>query len=203
MSTTALATAMGVTPASATAMVKRLARLGLLEHAPYHGVTLTADGERIALEVIRHHRLIELYLAESLGLGWDEVHAEAERLEHCLSDELEARIDAHLGHPTRDPHGDPIPGADLTLRAEATHSLSDVEEGARVVIRRVPDDDPELLRYLAALGLFPDRAVTLVEKAPFAGPLTLAIGDARHVIGSTLACRIEVDPAPSRSDPAP
>ena len=195
MSTTALAAEVGVSAASATAMMKKLARLGLVKHVPYHGATLTANGERMALEVVRHHRLLELYLMESLGLGWDEVHAEAERLEHYLSEELEARIDAVLGHPTRDPHGDPIPTAELTLVAEVGgQRLSEVEDGGAAVIRRVPDGDPELLRYLASLGLVPDQAVTMVERAPFEGPVTVSVGDARHAIGRTLAAQIEVEP---------
>lgn len=194
MSTTALAAEVGVSAASATAMVKKLAGLGLVEHEPYRGATLTASGERMALEVVRHHRLLELYLMESLGLGWDEVHAEAERLEHYLSEGLEARIDAALGYPTRDPHGDPIPTAELTLLAEARHVLSDIDDGGGAVIRCVPDGDPELLRYLASLGLVPDQAVTMVERAPFDGPVTVAVGDARFAIGRTLAARIEVEP---------
>jgi DtxR family Mn-dependent transcriptional regulator len=194
MSTTALALEVGVSPASATSMVKKLAGLGLVEHEPYHGTTLTASGERVALEVVRHHRLLELYLMESLGLGWDEVHAEAERLEHYLSEELEARIDAALGHPTRDPHGDPIPTAELTLMADTWHMLSEVEDGGAAIIRRVPDDDPELLRYLASLGLVPDQPVTVVERAPFEGPLTVSVGQDRRAIGRALAARIEVEP---------
>ena len=113
VSVTALSRAQGVSPASASAMVKKLAALGLAEHAPYRGVSLTGAGERVALEVIRHHRLLELYLAETLGLHVDEVHDEADRLEHAISEELEAKIDSALGYPTHDPHGDPIPDADL------------------------------------------------------------------------------------------
>ena len=113
VSVTALAKAQGVSPASASAMVKKLDALGLLSHEPYRGIALTPDGERVALEVIRHHRLLELYLAETLGVDVDDVHDEADRLEHALSEELEARIDRALGYPTHDPHGDPIPNADL------------------------------------------------------------------------------------------
>jgi DtxR family Mn-dependent transcriptional regulator len=118
VSTNELARGMGVSPASASAMVKKLAALGLVEHAPYRGVSLTGDGERVALEVIRHHRLLELYLAETLGIHVDEVHAEADRLEHVLSEELEARIDESLGYPTHGPHGDPIPDSNLEWPAE-------------------------------------------------------------------------------------
>ena len=130
-------------------MLKKLDKLGLVRHERYHGATLTPSGERIALEVVRHHRLLELYLMEALGLSWDEVHTEAERLEHHLSEELEARIDAALGYPTRDPHGDPIPTADLVLVDQERVLLCDVAAGDQAVVRRVPDSDAELLRYLA------------------------------------------------------
>ena len=190
--TSALAAELSVTPASATSMVKKLAGLGLVEHERYRGMRLTAPGERIALEVVRRHRQLELYLMEALGLGWDEVHAEAERLEHHLSEELEARIDAVLGHPTHDPHGDPIPTAQLVLVAEDGRRLSDVADGGAAVVRRVPDGDPELLRYLASLGVVPDQAIVLVERAPFDGPVTVEVNGARHAIGLGLAGRIEV-----------
>jgi DtxR family transcriptional regulator, Mn-dependent transcriptional regulator len=190
--TSAIAGEMGVSPASATAMLKKLHRLGLVEHVPYHGATLTPAGERVALEVVRHHRLLELYLKEALGLAWDQVHAEAELLEHHLSDDLEARIDALLGHPTRDPHGDPIPTADLELLSEERQTLADVEAGDQAVIRRVPDSDPELLRYLAELGLTPDSEVRVIEQAPFDGPVTVEVGESTHSIGRVLAARIEV-----------
>jgi DtxR family Mn-dependent transcriptional regulator len=192
VTTTGLAAEVAVSPASATAMLKKLAALGLVDHEPYRGARLTASGERMALEVVRHHRLLELYLMESLGMGWDEVHAEAERLEHYLSEELEKRIDAALGHPTRDPHGDPIPSPELTLVSDDVRTLTDIESGATAVIRRVPDGDPELLRYLAKLGLVPDQAVTMVEQAPFQGPVTVTVGATRHSIGHGLASKIEV-----------
>jgi DtxR family transcriptional regulator, Mn-dependent transcriptional regulator len=190
--TSALAAELAVTPASATAMVKKLADLGLVDHERYRGVRLTPAGERAALEVIRHHRLLELYLTKALGLGWDEVHAEAERLEHYLSEELESRIDAALGHPTHDPHGDPIPTAELQLAAEERRWLTDVADGAEAVVRRVPDGDPELLRYLASLGIVPDQPIVLVGREPFDGPVTIEVGGARHAIGLALAERIQV-----------
>ena len=192
MSTTALADALGVSPASATAMLKKLATLGLVVHERYHGATLTPTGERMALEVVRHHRLLELYLMEALGLSWDQVHEEAERLEHHLSDELEARIDRALGFPTRDPHGDPIPSPELLLQSDEMVCLSDLEAGSMTVVRRVPDGDPELLRYLATLGLVPAEEVTIVEQAPFDGPVTVEVRGARHAIGRSLAAQIEV-----------
>ena len=192
MSTTALADALGVSPASATAMLKKLATLGLVVHERYHGATLTPTGERMALEVVRHHRLLELYLMEALGLSWDQVHEEAERLEHHLSDELEARIDRALGFPTRDPHGDPIPSPELLLQSDEMVCLSDLEAGSMTVVRRVPDGDPELLRYLATLGLVPAEEVTIFEQAPFDGPVTVEVRGARHAIGRSLAAQIEV-----------
>jgi DtxR family Mn-dependent transcriptional regulator len=192
MSTTALADALGVSPASATAMLKKLATLGLVVHERYHGATLTPAGERMALEVVRHHRLLELYLMEALGLSWDQVHDEAERLEHHLSDELETRIDRALGFPTRDPHGDPIPSPDLMLQSDEMVCLSDLEAGSMTVVRRVPDGDPELLRYLATLGLVPAEEVTILEQAPFDGPVTVEVRGARHAIGRSLAAQIEV-----------
>ena len=192
MSTTALADALGVSPASATAMLKKLATLGLVVHERYHGATLTPTGERMALEVVRHHRLLELYLMEALGLSWDQVHEEAERLEHHLSDELEARIDSALGFPTRDPHGDPIPSPELLLQSDEMVCLSDLEAGSMTVVRRVPDGDPELLRYLATLGLVPAEEVTILEQAPFDGPVTVEVRGARYAIGRSLAAQIEV-----------
>jgi DtxR family Mn-dependent transcriptional regulator len=192
MSTTALADALGVSPASATAMLKKLASLGLVVHERYHGATLTPAGERMALEVVRHHRLLELYLMQALGLSWDQVHEEAERLEHHLSDQLEVHIDRALGYPTRDPHGDPIPTAELLLQSDEMVCLSDLEAGSMTVVRRVPDGDPELLRYLATLGLVPAEAVTVVDQAPFDGPVTVEVRGARHAIGRSLAAQIEV-----------
>ena len=190
--TSALAGELGVSPASATAMLKKLDRLGLVQHEPYHGARLTPAGERVALEVIRHHRLLELYLKEALGLSWDQVHVEAERLEHYLSDEVEARIDAALGYPTRDPHGDPIPTAELVLETGERRTLVDIAAGDEAVIRRVPDSDPELLRYLADLGLVPECPVVMIEQAPFEGPVTLEIDGRMQSIGRSVAARIEV-----------
>ena len=150
VTTSAIADKLSVSPASATAMLKKLASLGLVEHERYHGATLTESGERIALEVVRHHRLLELYLMQSLGLGWDEVHAEAERLEHHLSEQVEQRIDALLGHPTHDPHGDPIPTAELEIAPLGARLLTDIHDGDEAVIRTVPDSDPALLREARA-----------------------------------------------------
>src|SRR4029079_8574040 len=152
-STTALAERLGVTPASVSAMIKKLADRGLVEHVPYRGVVLTDEGERVALEVLRHHRLLELYLAEHLGVPWDRVHDEAEALEHVISEDLEARIAAKLGNSTHDPHGDPIPDADLHIVEETTRSLADLAPGDRGEFVRVSDTDPEKLRYLDERGV--------------------------------------------------
>jgi len=193
--TSGLAAAMDVSAASATAMVKKLDGMGLVSHTPYRGVELTPAGERIALEVLRHHRLLELYLTEALGLSWDQVHVEAERLEHVLSDELEASIDQALGHPATDPHGDPIPTADLVIAPDHRQRLADLEPGQAAVVRQVPDGDPSLLRYLGDLGLVPDAGVAMVEKAPFGGPLTVDVSGTRHALGVELASRIRVEAA--------
>jgi DtxR family Mn-dependent transcriptional regulator len=184
---------MGVAAASATGMVKKLAGLKLARHSPYQGVILTKAGEKMALEVIRHHRLLELYLAEALGYSWDKVHEEAERLEHVISEEFEEKIFEALGRPTRDPHGDPIPTKDGTLVAGSHERLSDMEPGATGVIRRVSDRNAEMLRYLALRGLVPDATVQVVEKAPFNGPITVKMGEAAHVLGRDLASHIHVE----------
>jgi DtxR family Mn-dependent transcriptional regulator len=193
VSTSALAEAMGVAAASATGMVKKLAGLKLARHNPYQGVVLTKAGEKMALEVIRHHRLLELYLAEALGYSWDKVHEEAERLEHVISEEFEEKIFEALGRPTRDPHGDPIPAKDGTLVGGNHERLSDMEPGATGVIRRVNDRNAEMLRYLALRGLVPDAAVEVVEKAPFNGPITVKTGETSHVLGRDLASHIHVE----------
>jgi len=190
--TSAIAERMGVRPPSVTAMVKRLSALGLAEHAPYRGVELTPAGERVALEIIRHHRLLELYLTQALGLSLDEVHSEADRLEHALSEELEARIDRSLGYPTHDPHGDPIPDAKLRLDRKRLRTLASLEPGDEATIERVPDGDDELLRYLAKLALVPGKKVKLRSAEPFGGPLTVRVGKAEHAISRELAGGIGV-----------
>jgi DtxR family transcriptional regulator, Mn-dependent transcriptional regulator len=190
--TSALAGRMGVRPPSATAMIKKLAGLGLADHAPYRGVELTPAGEKVALEVIRHHRLLEQYLAQALGLPLDEVHIEADRLEHVLSEALEARIDRTLGYPTHDPHGDPIPDRKLKLDRSKLRTLANLEPGDEATIRRVPSDDEELLRYLTSLALVPGRKVKLRTVAPFGGPLTVRVGKDEHAISRELAAGIGV-----------
>lgn len=190
--TSAISEQMGVRPSSATAMIKKLAGLGLVDYAPYKGVELTSTGERVALEVIRHHRLLEQYLTEALGIPLDEVHIEADRLEHVLSEELEARIDHSLGYPTHDPHGDPIPDRRLKLDRSRLRTLASLEPGDEATIRRVPSDDGDLLRYLKSLALVPGRKVKLRSAAPFGGPLTVRVGKREHAISRDLAAGIGV-----------
>ena len=190
VTTSALARRMGVSAPSTTAMTKRLAELGLVERLPYRGVALTDAGRRGALEVLRHHRLLERYLVDRLGLSLDEVHAEAELLEHALSEELEARIDAELGFPTHDPHGDPIPDRNLRVVRGDDRTLLDLEPGARASISRVPDGDSALLRYLGELGIVPGSDLELVDHAPFGGPVTVRTERGEHAISRELADRI-------------
>ena len=187
VTTNAIAERLGVTAASASGMVKKLDSLGLVSHLPYKGVKLTEDGERLALEVIRHHRLLELYLAESLDVPWDRVHAEAEVLEHVLSEELEELIAAKLGHPTVDPHGDPIPTADLVIEERPTSARADLAPGARATFVRISDSDPEMLRYLAERGIAPGDDFEVIDKQPFDGPTFARFGDDVHVLGGALA----------------
>lgn len=193
VSTNALAERLGVTAASASAMVKRLGELGLVEHRPYRGVTLTVRGRRIALEVMRHHRLLELYLVRSLGVPWDRVHEEAEVLEHVLSEQLEELIATQLGHPTRDPHGDPIPSAELELEVTPTRSLQSLEPGMRGRLTRVSDSDPEMLRFLAERGIGPGDELEVIDKHPFDGPLFVRFADEVHVLGGELARAMRVE----------
>ena len=190
--TSAIARRMGVAPSSATSMLKKLAALGLAEHSPYRGVELSEAGTKIALEVIRHHRLLEQYLAETLGVPIDAVHDEADRLEHVLSEELEARIDEQLGYPTHDPHGDPIPDAGLRIETRRLRSLDALEPGEQATISRVPDADSELLRYLAGLRLVPGGRVTMRRAEPFDGPVTVAVEGEEHAISRELAMQIGI-----------
>jgi DtxR family Mn-dependent transcriptional regulator len=196
VATNALADRLGVVAASASNMIKRLDELGLVEHVRYRGVTLTAAGERVALETLRHHRLLELYLAETLGVPWDRVHDEAEVLEHVLSEELEELIAAKLGNPTHDPHGDPIPTRDGRIEERETISFDAAASGTRGTFVRVSDSDPEMLRYLAGRGIAPGDTYEIVERQPFGGPLFARFGGEVHVIGGALAraMRVEVTP---------
>ena len=193
VSTTALAERLRVTPASASAMIKRLDDMGLARHAPYHGVELTERGSQLALEILRHHRLLELYLTESLGVPWDRVHDEAEVLEHVLSEELEEIIALKLGDPTRDPHGDPIPTRDLEIVEDPTDTLESLQPGARGRFVRVSDSDPDMLRYLAERGIAPGAEFEVVDKQPFGGPVFATFAGEVHVLGGRLADAMRVE----------
>jgi len=193
VSTTALAERLGVTPASASAMVKRLDEMGLARHAPYHGVELTGRGSQLALEIIRHHRLLELYLSESLGVPWDRVHDEAEVLEHVLSEDLEELIARKLGDPTRDPHGDPIPTRELEIVEDPTETLDSLEPGVCGRFVRISDSDPDMLRYLADRGIAPGADFEIVDKQPFGGPSFARFAGDVHVLGGDLASRMRVE----------
>lgn len=191
-STNALADRLGVAPASVTGMLKKLASLRLVAYARYQGVGLTEAGRQMALEVVRHHRLVERYLAEALGVPWDRVHAEAERWEHVLSEDIEERIDALLGHPTTDPHGAPIPARDGTLPERTSTPLDSLQAGQSAVIAEVSDHDESLLRYLGGLGLYPAVELRVTQVAPFGGPITVRVGAAEHTLGRQAAAHIRV-----------
>jgi DtxR family transcriptional regulator, Mn-dependent transcriptional regulator len=195
VSTNDLADRMDVTAASASGMVRKLDDLGLVTHEPYRGVALTAAGERVALEVLRHHRLLELYLAESLDVPWDRVHDEAEVLEHVLSEELEELIANKLGNPTHDPHGDPIPTRDGRIDEGHTASLQELEPGDCGTFVRVSDSDPEMLRYLSDIGIAPGDGLEVIDKQPFHGPLFVRFGADVHALGGTLAHAMRVEVA--------
>jgi DtxR family Mn-dependent transcriptional regulator len=190
--TTAVAHRLGVTPASASGMLRRLADEGVVEYAPYRGARLTPDGERIALEVIRHHRLIELFLAEVLGMPWDRVHEEAEVLEHHISEELEELIAAKLGEPALDPHGDPIPDRDLAISADDSVPLLELAAGEKCVFTRVSDSDASMLRYLAEREIQPGAAITVKDREPFGGPVMIEIAGRTHRLGPELAASMRV-----------
>jgi DtxR family Mn-dependent transcriptional regulator len=194
--TGAIAERLGVTAGSASGMLKRLADEGLVEHTPYHGVRLTRRGEQLALEVIRHHRLLELFLAEVLDMPWDRVHDEAEVLEHYISEDLEERIAAKLGNPERDPHGDPIPSRELALDDEASISLAEMNPGEQGTFARVSDSDAEMLRYLADRGVYPGVVLRVARREPFGGPITVEAEGREHLLGGELVERMRVSRSP-------
>ncbi|MFN8151055.1 MAG: metal-dependent transcriptional regulator [Solirubrobacterales bacterium] len=197
--TSSLAERLGVSPGTVTAMLKRMDSLGLLRYEPYRGVELTEAGERMALEVIRHHRIIESYLAEALGMPWDRVHDEAEVLEHYISEELEQRMAAALGDPSHDPHGDPIPSPELELEEEHTRPLAALEPGERGMFVRVSDSDPEMLRYLGERGIAPGERLELVSREPFDGPLSVRFDGGTFTLGGGLARAMRVATLPEGS----
>lgn len=193
--TVSLARQLKVKPPTVTAMLKTLAELKFVIYEPYKGVELTQTGEIVALEVVRHHRLIELYLVQALGFSWDEVHDEAEVLEHFISEKLEARIAAYLGDPTHDPHGDPIPAMDGSIvdSSGAAFPLTALLKNTTGLVKRVIDQDSDRLRYLAELGLVPGAIVKVIKKAPFEGPLTVQINEQTHALDCRLAQTIIVE----------
>lgn len=188
--TSAIADRMAISGASATSMIKKLAQLGLLAYTPYKGVVLSRRGEKVALEIIRHHRLLELYLNQKMGIDWDKVDAEAEELEHVLSEELEAVLDKALGYPTLDPHGDPIPAKDGAIIEAKEIVLVALEAGRATRITRVLQDDPSVLRYLGERGFFPDTPIEVLEQSPLAGTVTLLVNGERRTLGREVASRI-------------
>lgn len=193
VSTNELADRLGVTPGSVSGMVRRLAELGLVEHEPYRGVRLTDQGRRVALEVLRHHRLIELFLASELGMPWDRVHDEAEVLEHVISEDLERLIAERLGHPTLDPHGDPIPTDAFVIEEGDTRSLDDLKAGDAGAFVRVSDSDPAMLRYLADHGIALGARIVVTDRQPFGGPVFVRVGDREVPLGGELAKAMRID----------
>jgi len=193
VSTSSLAERLGLAPGSVTGMLKRLSAQGLVEHVPYSGVRLSEDGGREAIRMIRRHRILELFLGQMLGYTWDRVHAEAERLEHAASDEMIDRLAQMLGEPEVDPHGAPIPRAGQSFDEPDYQSLAELEEGCPAIVRRVSNDDPAALRYLAELELVPGITVEVLDRAPFAGPLRVRVGMNDQVLGRELARSLFVE----------
>lgn len=195
-STTRIAEALDVSSASATNMVKRLSEMGLVNYQSYKGASLSESGRKIALEIIRHHRLLELYLLEVMGYSWDEVHDEAEKLEHHISEQFEDKIAELLDNPTHDPHGDPIPTKEGIMPKMDTKSLVNAEEGVHYLVSRVKNQDPELLRYLEKIGLLPGAKLLIKDIGPFRGPITLTIENSEQVLGHEVAEHIYIAELP-------
>ena len=197
VTTQAVAESLKVAPPSATAMIKKLATLDLVSHAPYRGVELTIQGEKAALEIVRHHRLSETFLAQIVGIGWDKAHQEADKWEHVLSEEVEARIAEILGHPTHDPHGAPIPLVDGQMPHQMPHQslrpLSRIEAGETVTVRRVHDEDAALLRYLEAIGVVPGTPIEVLRANPSEGVLELRLEKQTLILGLLPAAAILVE----------
>jgi DtxR family Mn-dependent transcriptional regulator len=194
VSTSRIASAREVRPGSVTSMIQRLHKLNLLHYEKHRGVTLTDSGREIALEVIRHHRLVELYLIEALGFSWDEVHEQADILEHVISEKLEERMAAALNYPEFDPHGDPIPSKEGTIAETKNEPLTALSAGTSAIVSRIPDDaDSDLLRYLGELGLVPGNEIEVLDLAPFEGPLTVLIRGETQVVGFKVADSVLVE----------
>ena len=193
--TSAIAERLGVAPGSVTGMLKRLGEQGLVEHERYQGARLTDRGRREAIRMIRRHRVLELFLVEVLGYTWDQVHVEAEQLEHAASDSLIDRMAAVLGDPEADPHGHPIPSPAGQLAAPELPTLAELETGATATLRSVSDEDAEALRYLARLNLIPGVEIEVLERTPLRGPLRIRVGETEEMVGMELAERLHVEPA--------
>jgi DtxR family Mn-dependent transcriptional regulator len=193
VTTSVLAERLGHAPSSITNMVQKLQKLGYLDYAPYYGFKLTEKGRRLALGILRHHRLLELFLVKILGYSWDQVHQEAERLEHAVSDEFVERVDRLLGHPRLDPHGDPIPTEEGRVKEASHPQLLECSAGDSAVVRRVSDASDDFLRYAAELGLVPEARVDILERAPFDGPIRIRVRGREHFIGRDAAQRIFVE----------
>lgn len=193
VATQELADRLDVSAPAVSKMMRRLSELRLITHTPYQGVKLTRAGEKLALEIIRHHRLIELYLVQAMGYSWDAVHEEAERLEHHISEEFEERMDVLLGHPTACPHGDPIPTRAGTIARTSNRSLARQRTRERLIVRRVSDEDSKLLRHLESLGVTPGAAIEFVSQEPFEGPLVLQVGGKRVRLTPQAAKDVFVD----------
>ncbi len=196
VNTNAIAARMNVSQASVTGMLKKLSELKLSSYKRYYGVELTDSGKKIALEIIRHHRLLELYLAEALGYSWDQVHEEAEKLEHHISEEFEERMAEFLGHPEFDPHGAPIPTKNGDILERELLSLTTAETGSSVRVIQVSDGDAEKLRYLAALGIFPGTEVEIIQKGPFGGPLQIRVAGSECHLAENLTDQIFIAAQP-------
>ena len=192
VTTNSLSGKLGIAPASVTGMLKKLSAKKLVTHKKYQGVKLTDSGEKIALEVIRHHRLIELYLKEALGVPWDKVHEEAEKWEHVISEDIEDRMDEFLGHPTSDPHGSPIPDRNGKIIERKCSCLADLEPGHKAVIAEVSDHDPSMLRYLGKMGFYPETKITIDSVEPFNGPMKINIKNKVQILGRDVAKHITV-----------
>lgn len=195
-STTRIAESLDVSSASATNMVKRLSKMGLVDYQSYKGASLTEAGRKIALEIIRHHRLLELYLLEVMGYSWDEVHDEAEKLEHHISEQFEDKIAELLDNPTHDPHGDPIPTKDGIMPKMEDVALINATSGHQYLVSRVKNQDPELLRYLEKIGLLPGAKLSIKEMGPFKGPITLQVEENEQVLGYEVAEHIYIAELP-------
>ncbi|MDR0594260.1 MAG: metal-dependent transcriptional regulator [Bifidobacteriaceae bacterium] len=197
VTTSSLATRLQVSPSTVSEAVKRLAERGLVRHDPYASIELTPDGERLALAMVRRHRLLETFLVEQLGFGWDEAHDDAEILEHAASDRFVAAIDKLLGHPRRDPHGDPIPNDDGVIARPAAQPLAAAPAPSAVLVERISDANPAMLRYFASIGLLPEAAITLVDRRDFAGVLTIRVEASGELVelGDIAAQSVWVSPA--------